>query len=506
MGRCDPPLTPLRLLTENPTEVLQRLREGWIDYLEGEGDRFTDLHLRAALQSGLLAECAAAFPDPRQEPEIPARVLLAASVAGAFQAEYALCQAACALHSAALLAELGLNVQWLNPGAALSRRGTAKEAVFHSDTLRKLLGQIAAADRQAGRSPGASLVAWWNEAVGPAFLRKAGGGTGVWILDATKVLVNLRNPRYEASQTSRDAAGQPIRGYKLGLLSTLIDVGRLIVQLEWDGVRAADASVAIPLVRPRAPHAGTPPMERGDTLLEDRGLIDGEVITCLKRDLGVDVVFPLKREMLAYRLACFQTRERAPRWEPHPTRARQEIQRVEAVDGPWETCQVPLNACVVRERDPTHPEAEADGYRYWVFATTNRQRSGKGMIADYTARAECEEDHRQTKGPNWELDDFTSTSLVEIVYHVLVVLFAYNLCQWYGNTQAGQRFAGKTKRARQRELRRGRERAFILIAAPYYAVIPELDVAEVLVNLEEGPRERVRALIQRQKAARKVGN
>ena len=62
-------------------------------------------------------------------------------------------------------------------------------------------------------------------------------------------------------------------GYKLGLLSTLIDVGRLIVQLEWDGVRAADASVATPLVTPHSPRGGTPRMERGDTLLEDRGLI-----------------------------------------------------------------------------------------------------------------------------------------------------------------------------------------------------------------------------------------
>jgi hypothetical protein len=372
--------------------------------------------------------------------------------------------------------------------------------VFHPDTLRKLLGQIAAADRQAGRSPGASLVAWWNAAVGPAFLRRAGGGTGVWILDATKLLVNLGNARYEGSQTSKDEDGRPIRGYKLGLLSTLVDTGRLIVSLEWDGVRAADARVAGGLVT-----HGTP-MERGDTLLEDRGLIDGEVITCLKRDLGVDVVFPLKREMLAYRLACFKAGERAHRWERHPTRVRQEIQRVEAVDGPWETCQVPLNACVVRERAPAHPEAEADGYRYWVFATTNRQRSGKGIITDYTARAECEEDHRQIKGPNWELDEFTSTALVEILYHVLVVLFAYNLCQWYGNTEAGQRFAGKTKRARQRELRRQRERAFVIIAAPYYAVIAELDVSEVLVEVEGEPRQRLRALIQWQKAARKVGN
>src|SRR5207248_8546045 len=135
--------------------------------------------------------------------------------------------------------------------------------------------------------------------------------------------------------------------------------------------------------------------------------------------------------------------------------------------------RVGLNAAVVREYAPTHRETHEDGYRYWVFATTNPQRSAKGIVVDYTARAECEEDHRQTKGPNWELDEFTSTALVEILYHVLVVLFAYNLCQWYGNTEAGQQFAGKTKRARQRELRRQRERACVIIAAPYYAVLPE---------------------------------
>jgi hypothetical protein len=390
MARADPPLGPLHLLAENPAAVLGRLREGYVDYLEGANDQFTDLHVRAALQSGLLAECAAGFPDPRQEPEIPVRVLLTASVAGAFQAEYALSQAGCALHSAALLAELGLNVAWLRPGAGLSRRGTQQKAVFHPDTLRKLLGQLAAADRQARRFPGASLLTWWNEVVGPAFLRRSGGGTGVWILDATKLLVNLANPRYEGSQTSKDEDGQPIRGYKLGLLSTLVETGRLIVHLGWDGVRQSDPGVTKALV------TQTPPLSRGDMLLDDRGLLDGEVITCLKRDLGVDVVFPLKREMLAYRLACFKAQERPHCWQAHPTRARQEIQRVVEIGGPWETCQVALNGCVVREKDPHHPEAQADGYRYWVFASTALERSAKGIVRDYAARAECEEDHRQT--------------------------------------------------------------------------------------------------------------
>ena len=57
------------------------------------------------------------------------------------------------------------------------------------------------------------------------------------------------------------------------------------------------------------------------------------------------------------------------------------------------------------------------------------------------------------RGRDWELDEFTSTAYVEILFHLLMVLFAYHLCQPYGLTDAGQRFAGKTKRARQREVR-----------------------------------------------------
>jgi hypothetical protein len=249
-----------------------------------------------------------------------------------------------------------------------------------------------------------------------------------------------------------------------------------------------------------------PPLERGDTLLHDRGLIDGETVTCLKRDLEADAVFPLKRDMLAYRLAVWQARERPYQWKPHPTRREQEIQKVERIGGPWEACQVPLNGCVVREHDPVHREAAEDGYRYWVFATTNQDRSARGILEDYETRSDCEEDHRQTKGPNWEMDEFTSTSLVEILFHVLVVLFAYNLCQLYGLTEAGQRFAGKTKLARQRELRRQRERYVVVVAGSFYAVLPELDVHEVLIEAEGDPRERLRTVIRRQKAAREAVN
>jgi len=477
----EPPFiaSPLCLLREDPEEVLRQVRQGYIDAIAWTAEQVVDEHLRYALGSGLLGECAAGFPDPRVEAEVPVPVLLAASVAAAFQGEYALSQAGCALHSPTLLAELGLNAAWLSPGNGLSRRGTQEEAVFHSDTLRKLLLQLARCDQEAGRRPGESLLEWWNSSVGPAFLRRAGGGTGAWIIDTTKLLVNLKNPRYEESALGKNEDGEPERGYKIAQLSALVDVGRLIVGLGWDNVRTADVTLARPLME------GETPLTAGNTLLHDRGIIDGETIACLKRDLGVDVVFPLKSDMLSYRLALFKVGERPRRWNSHPTRKKQEIQKVERIGGPWEDCGVELNASVVREWN-----AKKAGYDYWVFATTNLERSERGIIRDYEARSECEEDHRQTKGRDWEMDEYTSTRWVEILYHVLVVLFAYNLCQLYAHTEAGQQFAGKTKRARLREQRRRGVKVIVIVGGCYGIFAPAVFAVEML-TMEGAPKERL---------------
>jgi hypothetical protein len=232
-------------------------------------------------------------------------------------------------------------------------------------------------------------------------------------------------------------------------------------------------------------------MQRGDSLRQDRGLLDGAEITVLKRDLGIDVIVPLKRNMAAYRTALVLTEGNAHRWERHPTRPKQEIQRVSDIAGDWESCQVELNAGVVREWD-----RQKQVYEYWVIATTNLERSARGIIRDYEVRSECEEDHRQIKGPDWELDEFLSGKLVEILYHVLMVLFAYNLCQVYSQTEPGQRYLGQTKRARRRTTRR-QALQVVVVAGAAYAVLDWLTVLSVLLAVEGGARERLQMLVQR---------
>jgi hypothetical protein len=261
-------------------------------------------------------------------------------------------------------------------------------------------------------------------------------------------------------------------------------------------VRESDHPVARPLL------LGETPLCRGDTVLHDRGLIDGATISCLKRDLGVDVVFGLRSNMLAARLAVAQAVCRpASHWRPHPTRPGQEILRVDNIGVPWEELTVPINGCVVRQPNAKEP----DGYRYWVFGSTNLARTAAGIVLDYGSRSECEEDHRQVKGPNWELDEFTSTRLVEILFHVVVVLIAYNLHQWYGETTAGQQWAGKTKRARARAVRRQQIAWLVILAGPYYAVLEDLAVAGELLDVEGEARDRLRTTIQRLKIARQLG-
>lgn len=482
--------SPLFFLRENPAAVLAALRQGRVEAMDAAGEQVTDEHVLYALRSGLIPACAATFPDPRRLAEVPIEVLLTACVAGAFQGEYGLRGSGCALHSPALLAELGLNVAWLEPGEGLSRRGTEQEAVFHGDGLRKLLGQIAREEQAAGQPPGSRLLAWWNEEVGPTFLRLAGGGSGAWIRDTTKLLVPLENNHYEGSEVATEEGKKPQRGYKLGLLSTLIDTGRLLIGVAFAGLKAADLPLTAPLVT-----GSETPILPGDSLLEDRGFLDGREITVLKRDLGVDVVVPLKRNMLSYQLAVAQAEHLRYRWQQHPTRPKQQIQKIAAIGSVWEECEVPLNGCVVREWDAKKKE-----FQYWVFATTNLDRSARGIIQDYETRSECEEDHRQLKGTDWELDEFTSTKWVAILFHVLMVLFAYNLCQLYGLTAAGEGDAGKTKRARQRARRRERPQV-VVVAGRYYAVFDWTVVAGELLAAEGEVKARLQAVIARQQRA-----
>jgi len=74
----------IKLWARNGDAVRQAIERGELVPLDTASEERTDAFLWLALQSGLLAKWAEAFPDPRHEPEIAMEVLGASHLAARF--------------------------------------------------------------------------------------------------------------------------------------------------------------------------------------------------------------------------------------------------------------------------------------------------------------------------------------------------------------------------------------------------------------------------------------
>ena len=225
----------------------------------------------------------------------------------------------------------------------------------------------------------------------------------------------------------------------------------------------------------------------------------GTETLCLEKKRGVDTILPLRSDMHAYNDAIVSAyhHDDIP-WEQHPSRENQEIKKVEYVDYLWKECSVPLIGCVVRELKKRKDGSRRDGsngrkdYKHWVFATTRLTLTGKRMIQTYELRPEIEEDHRQWKEGLWDMTKFTSTSLAQVIYHVICVLLAYNLCQIYSNTKSGQRFAQTTLRSLRRQQIRNHDASMVVYAGNSYAVFHVKFLIWFLLGQPKDIQERLR--------------
>jgi hypothetical protein len=484
----------LSYLKNSPDQVLDALRTGEISAIDVATEEVPDFFMLYAIESGLLDDLARTFPDPRtQQPEIPMRLLLAAGITGHFAGLYALSQLPYALHSPRLLAELGVQVVVNQPGEGLSRRGTKEQAPFHGDVIRKFLELVGKLDKEGKLMPGRSLIDWFNGYVGEIFCRAVNAEPIIHILDCTLLCVTLKNERYEMSGvTSRTepvvGSSQPVktyeRGYKLGTLRSLLDEGAVMSAISWGQIQDNDQVLTKELVY------NTPHLKPGDILLEDRGFLDATTITHLKIVRQVDVYTGLKKDMLTLRGAIAQANAHPHAWKPHPTRKNQEIQLVSGMGSLWEGLGVPVNVCVVRYKDK-----KTQDWQYFGFITTDLWASAKRIIETYQTRPEIEEDYRQLKSSSWHLEKFCTTRLVQILWHVMLTLVAYNLFQIYANTEKGRAFAGKTKQRIQREQRRNQE-AFLLICTPQaFGVFKTKDMLYLMLGLPDDIRQKLQAVL-----------
>jgi hypothetical protein len=326
------------------------------------------------------------------------------------------------------------------------------------------------AERQA-RAAAAELINWYNTTVADALIKAAClSGRRSHILDTTWVEVELETVNYECSGVVRDDEGQLHRGYKLGTLRTLLDSAGILTQVVIGPIQVHDLELCRQLLR-TSPH-----LRRGDLLLEDRAFLDGETTTYLKRERGVDVIFPLKSSMDSYGEAV-RLAELAKAWEPHPTRVGQEIALVTGVEHVWEKCEVVLNACVIRFYNK---KKKLD---YIVLATTELSLSAAWIVKHYEERPEIEQDYQQMKSGGWKLEKLSSTRYSEIVFYILTVALSYSLYHLFANTKAGVRFADQTREALAFEQMRTQRTHVIVYAGGYFEIFETLSFVRLVLQL-----------------------
>jgi hypothetical protein len=509
----------IKLWARNGEAVRQAIELGAMAHIETASEELTDEFLLFAIESGLLKSWARSFPDPRCEPEIAMEVLLPAHIAARFAGLYSMRKAGYVLRSARVLGALGYSMEVVKPEGGLSLRGTADDKLFSGDVVRKLLVQMeqqadlsqpvrrlpqepsvavkvrerasrravkhavdeAEAEAQA-HQVATQLVGWYNQHVGVSMLKYArlGRGRRLHILDTTHVAVALETGTYECSGVVKNDDGTRSRGYKLATLRTRLDSAGLLTQVAMSAIQVHDMAWCRPLLEE------APVLRAGDLLLDDRGFLDGATLSHLKRQRQVDVILPLQANMLATQEAM-QLAQMADKWQAHPSRANQTIPLVRGVEPMWTECEVPLNACVIRFWNKKKKRTD-----YIVLVTTDLELNAPLIVRHYEERPEIEQDYQQMKSGGWQLKKLSSTRYSEIVFYVLTVVLSYSLYHLFTNTQAGARFADKTRQAMAFDQLRTQRTHIIVYAGGYFEIFETLSFVQMVLQLSPPVQERLR--------------
>jgi hypothetical protein len=227
-------------------------------------------------------------------------------------------------------------------------------------------------------------------------------------------------------------------------------------------------------------------LRAGDLLLEDNGFMDGELISVLKRTRQVDVIVPLRANMVAFDDAV-RLAEMTGQWQRHPSRATQQIAFVPGVEHVWDSCTVPLNACVIR-----FWQAKKNRHAYIVLVTTDQELGAKWIVKHYEERPEIEQDYEQMKSGGWKLQQLSTTRYSEIAFYLVSVLLSYSLYHLFTNTHAGSRFADKTRQAIALEQLCTRRTHVIVYAGGYFEIFETLTFVHMVLGLSLLVQERLR--------------
>jgi len=540
----------LVLFEKDKPFVLQALREGEFDYIEAASEVFETEFFRFIRAKRILTELSESYPTPRQKEEVPLWIYIASNLTLRLHGVHSFYAYPLVVRAGGMLNAFGsaMGKKVIHPDSGdvtLTCEGFNRKNHYDRQTpcdqdfLRKV-----AKDTEAE-----ALMRWFGRDVVSLFhSRKAFDREGIFIGDASYLFVP-DNPGYQGSaRLLFDEHNHPIsqttysrmtdqqksgctwkRCYKM---VTLLHTNRTLDFFLFVGVKILsgkehECPVLYHLVKECVEGVGKGVMK---LLILDRGFLNGERISECKRDYGVDVLIPLRRDMDLYEDAMSLFQQSDVSWIPweestaetkKPPRPRpqailkrekkrqQTLERLKQQQPPpppektllktevaaigefqtWSSCTVPLTVVANREQ-------YADGHQeMWFLIDTREEEDPTRSRLEYHLRTSMEERYRQLKCFS-DLTHFTSRHFSMVVNQVIFLMLAYNLLQFYLARQQRQELNRKTlPRIRQQLL--PSDNHIIVYWKNYYALFSPLEFVEIIATLQEEARQKVAAKSRR---------
>jgi hypothetical protein len=532
------------LFQENRPFILESYCQGDFDYIDSAGEVFETDFFRFIKAKEILRELSESYPTPRKKEDVPLWFYVASNLSMRLHGVHS-------FNAFPLLVRCGgmLNAFGPKAGRKVTHPDTGdvtitcegfnkknhydREAPCDQDFLRKMSKDT---DAEA-------LMRWFCDDVVRVFRRRrAFDKEGIFIGDASYLFVP-DNPNYEGSvKLLFDDNDHPITGQEYKEMTdeqkircrrrrcykmvTLLHTNPtldffLFVAVKVVSGKDHESPVLYELVKEFVEVVGKGVMKR---LILDRGFLDGKAISICKKDYGIDILIPVRRNMDIYHDAMALFRQSEVDWvycekplpkvkkpprprpevivkrekkrrkkiqqlkekKPPPLPEKTVVKREAAVIGgfsSWSSCTVPLSVVANREH-------YADGHdETWLLLDTRSVQDPTIGRLDYHLRISTEERYRQFKC-FIDLTHFTSCAFSMVVNQVVFIMLTYNLLQLYLFKQGRPELNKKTlPRVRQQLL--PSDNHVIIYYQNYYALFNPMELVEISVNLDEEARKKI---------------
>jgi hypothetical protein len=446
----------LKISQESKEKVMASISQGRVDAAEISQPNFIDGIILKMKELGVTEELCHIVVDKRKpNAVIPLKFVWILSIAAKMKIHTSLTDIPYAIMDAEVLSELGYSL-W-------DTERDLEKGLMDEGAIRHLLGKYEQNE----------MINGYNQCVQEHILPQMGIEADVHILDCTELEVELSNENYEQSSVVK-IDGEVRRGYKLSTLRGIAGDSGIIEDIRFGTIKDHDLELSREMI------LGSPMLKPNDILINDRGFLSRNVLNELKTRRKIDTYIPLRKNMIAYTDAV-TIAKKENNWKPHPNKKRknQTIAFVGAIGPMWESEQpendVPLNACVVWDTKDNE---------YYVFVTTDLSKSAKQIIQTYELRPEIEEDYRQLKD-FWGLEDFKSTKVNVIAFHIICTLLGYLMFQLYVGTEEGIRWSGKSLPVIMKKyIPPEKPKAVIIYTGQYFAVFSLIEFLHLYSALD----------------------